>query len=500
MAGYIQNGSLPTPPISDAQASILDMILFPGFTRMSSAIQGYLTIDLSVYAPLLCFCGLCVFLCRRICKSLWEWLQTYCTSTIHLHYREDPYDMLILWISSQSFAQNTRSSLVTTNLDPSLSHSRNSHSNGGDANKKTFYYTPWNGRFLFRYKDRLVVFRRQYQAGDFRIREDVSISCFGRSSQILRELLSECRTEYAKLVQGKTCLYQHQDGIWTRSAVSDIRRISTVVLDKSKKRGLLDDMSDFLNPTAQRYYSNRGIPYRRGYLLYGPPGTGKSSLSSAVTGVFRLNIYTLNLGELNDASLKSLFAKLPSKCVVLLEDIDAVSSNRDTEIDSRQIATGSPQERKSASGKVSFSTLLNVIDGVGSQEGRILIMTTNYISRLDEALIRPGRVDYKVELGLADKKMTAELFSLVFKPMEGDTQKEVAERVERLAEEFAAKVPTLKFSAADIYSFLLKYRKSAEEAIENKPRRRWFKPPWPQNSQQAQPAPRSYCHPRALSH
>jgi chaperone BCS1 len=53
------------------------------------------------------------------------------------------------------------------------------------------------------YKGRLLVFRRQYQVRDFGSREDISISCFGRSPQILRELLSECRTEYAKLVQGK---------------------------------------------------------------------------------------------------------------------------------------------------------------------------------------------------------------------------------------------------------------------------------------------------------
>ncbi|KAI6709035.1 AAA family ATPase [Diplocarpon mali] len=153
-----------------------------------------------------------------------------------------------------------------------------------------------------------------------------------------------------------------------------------------------------------------------------PPGTGKSSLSSSIAGHFGLNIYILSLSTINEANLKSLFDKLPSRCVILLEDIDAVSSNRDTEVeDSRQITTGSPsQMSKSVGGKVSLSYLLNVIDGVGSQEGRILIMTTNHITRLNEALIRPGRVDKKVELGLADNKMTADLFCLVFKPVEGD--------------------------------------------------------------------------------
>jgi len=170
--------------------------------------------------------------------------------------------------------------------------------------------------------------------------------------------------------------------------VSKIRRTLTVILDEGRKRELLEDIRDFLDPASQKWYSDRDTPYRRGYLLYGPPGTGKSSLSSAIAGHFSLNIYILSLSTINEASLKSLFDKLPSRCIILLEDIDAVSSNRDADENARQIVTGSPsQQSKSASGKVSLSALLNVIDGVGSQEGRILIMTTNHITRLDEALI-----------------------------------------------------------------------------------------------------------------
>jgi chaperone BCS1 len=200
-----------------------------------------------------------------------------------------------------------------------------------------------------------------------------------------------------------------------------------------------------------------------------------------------LDIYILKLSAINEAILESLFAKLPSHCVILLEDIDAVSSNRDAETkDPRQMATGSPSQ-ESKSGQVSLSALLNAIDGVGSQEGRILIMTTNHITRLDGALIRPGRVDKKVELGLADNTMTADLFCLVFKPVQEDvalpedaqsgdntkvheaavSQREEAERVEQLAKEFAGNVPELKFSPADIFSFLLEHRKSPEEAIDN---------------------------------
>jgi hypothetical protein len=92
MAGYIENSPLPIQPFSDAQASILDL-LFPGFTHMSAAIQGYLTIDLNVYAPLLCFLRLLMFACGRICKYLLGLFETYCSKSIF--YSNKPHFLTI---------------------------------------------------------------------------------------------------------------------------------------------------------------------------------------------------------------------------------------------------------------------------------------------------------------------------------------------------------------------------------------------------------------------
>jgi chaperone BCS1 len=205
-----------------------------------------------------------------------------------------------------------------------------------------------------------------------------------------------------------------------RSAVVNRKRIEMVVLNESEKGKLLKDIKVFLSRTSQQWYSNRDIPYRRGYLLYGPPGTGKSSLRKSIAGRFDLDVYILGLSAINEVNLTSLFTKFPSRCVIRLEDVDAVSSDWDAETeDSCQIVAPS-LERKTASGKVPLSAVLSAIDGVASHEGRTLIMTTNHITRLNEALIRPGRIDKKVELGLGDKEVTADLFRLIFKPIEGD--------------------------------------------------------------------------------
>jgi len=100
----------------------------------------------------------------------------------------------------------------------------------------------------------------------------------------------------------------------------------------------------------------------------------------------KLNICYLNLSgdSLNDDSLNRLLNSTPTQSIILLEDIDAIFVGRESV---RGAKTG-----------VSFSGLLNALDGVRSQEGRILFMTTNHREKLDPALLRPGRADYHVLL------------------------------------------------------------------------------------------------------
>ena len=183
------------------------------------------------------------------------------------------------------------------------------------------------------------------------------------------------------------------------------RPLSSVIVEGDTKETLRQDAIHFLN--AEKWYVSKGIPYRRGYLLHGPPGCGKTSLVTAMAGELRLPIVVLRLNskELDDAVLISLLGQTPKDSVVLIEDIDCALPPHAEE-----------SFRMTSGGRlpVTLSGLLNAIDGVGAQEGRLLFMTTNRIDRLDEALIRPGRVDVQYYLGKATRPAAGELFDQFF--------------------------------------------------------------------------------------
>ena len=123
-----------------------------------------------------------------------------------------------------------------------------------------------------------------------------------------------------------------------------------------------------------------GITWKRVHLFHGPPGCGKTSMGLALASIFGYNIAKLTITpDLNSQDLEKLFQNLPNKTFLLLEDVDALFT-----------------ERK-ANTSVDFSTILNCMDGITTRPGLICIMITNFLEKLDEAFIRPGRVDCLVE-------------------------------------------------------------------------------------------------------
>jgi chaperone BCS1 len=127
------------------------------------------------------------------------------------------------------------------------------------------------------------------------------------------------------------------------------------------------------------------------YCLYGPPGTGKSSIIFSLASSLNKNINILNFGSgVTDSAFIALMSNMRENTILLLEDIDALFTNRQA-------------ESSTDKGFLSFSTLLNFLDGSLRKNGMIIVMTTNHPEKLDPALLRKGRVDYMIEIGYITK-------------------------------------------------------------------------------------------------
>lgn len=206
--------------------------------------------------------------------------------------------------------------------------------------------------------------------------------------------------ESYKKKYGKTIVYTSNSSIfWSSSSVRSPRSFDSVILSEGLKEDLLKDITTFQESAL--WYQDRGIPYRRGYLLYGPPGTGKSSFIIALAGYLGMSISIINLGStgMNDQQLSSLLDKSPPNSILLMEDVDAAFVKR---------KQGS--ESNSNSSDLTLSGVLNALDGIAAQEGSVVFMTTNHITKLDEALIRPGRCDRKMLFDYADKYQVRKMF------------------------------------------------------------------------------------------
>ena len=172
---------------------------------------------------------------------------------------------------------------------------------------------------------------------------------------------------------------------------------------------------------------------------------------------------------LDDDGLRRLFSGLPERCIAFIEDIDVKfhhTLNREPK------GSKTPRYR---SARISPSGLLNALDGVGAQEGRLLFATANRYEALDAALRRPGRIDYFVEFKPASQYQAGDLFKKFYLPTprtspykhpaiskDGDASEELDVLVER----FRELIPEGEFSMDALLGFLLMHKNQPRQAVE----------------------------------
>jgi cell division protease FtsH len=180
--------------------------------------------------------------------------------------------------------------------------------------------------------------------------------------------------------------------------VKDAGVVFDDVAGNQEAKESVKDIIDFLkNPDK---YARMGARMPRGVVFYGPPGTGKTMLAKAVAGEAGVPYFAFSGSDfvqmyvgVGAARIRDVFKKAREmgRCVVFIDEIDALGKKREA------LSSGGNDERSQT-----LNALLTEMSGFNANEGIIVIAATNRLDVLDQALLRPGRFDRQVEIGLPD--------------------------------------------------------------------------------------------------
>jgi mitochondrial chaperone BCS1 len=340
---------------------------------------------------------------RSLPLRLWSWVIYQTTMMLTVTDDDTSFEWIKEWFLEQKFMKRVR----WLDLDTSL--------RGDDA---ALIPAPGNHRLWYGGRPFWVWFSRKDETQGWTPRrlESLTFRTIGRDPEFLKRFVKEVVACHKRKIRLASYLY-HYNEAWRYVQAYTPRVLDSVILKPGEKEHLVEDIRTFR--ASYERYSKLGVPYHRGYLLYGPPGTGKTSLVSAVGAKFGMSIYAMNLTELNDRTLKIAIGSVPANSIILFEDIDCMKAgNRRPETGEWTVKgvqiPGSEKVDPADRLGVTLSGLLNVVDGFHAPENVLFVMTTNKIEALDPALLRPGRIDYKLFLGNAAHAQKVELYRRFF--------------------------------------------------------------------------------------
>lgn len=334
----------------------------------------------------------------KIPGFLWPILKRTFVTQIEFSNDDPSYQWVLAWLSKQAYLQKTKHVRVLSEPE----------TNSDDSSLRPLFSIP-AGFHWFRYKKQWiwVSFTKTRVVGSKTpaFSEELSISTIFSGKGFIESLVEEARMIFEKRDSSQLSIFilDAWGENWKKLSSKPVRPLSSLVYDHDKGNEILQDLLKF---TASRsWYNDMGIPWRRGYLFYGVPGGGKTTLIMALASETQKDIYILNLSkpDLSDDGLLRLMNNVPQGAFLVIEEVDCLFDGREVKNDKQMLT---------------FSGLLTALDGITSAEGRILFMTTNNFSKLDPALVRPGRADVHVEFSNASTSQAVMLFQRFFNTLD----------------------------------------------------------------------------------
>lgn len=277
----------------------------------------------------------------------------------------------------------------------------------------------------------------------------LTLFSFVYNTSYLKKYIEKIKEDYLKLIEDKRKYLQfyyklknidtcEREIIWYEKEFHTNKVFNKLYIKNKDK--ILNKINFFLN--NEQWYIDNGHPYTLGIGLHGPPGTGKTSFIKCLAKMTERHIIEISLNKIkNENDLYDVYyddkyhkynkeAIDFKKKIIIFEDIDCMSDivlkrehrqinevnkeltdimnvliNNDNDNDSdsenkkMSYKKSIPTVSSSSSTNLTLSSLLNIMDGISEDNGRILIMTSNYWNKLDKALVRPGRIDIELEMG-----------------------------------------------------------------------------------------------------
>jgi hypothetical protein len=303
------------------------------------------------------------------CDDVWSNREMFETLTQWLHCRSHSFFSRTISISRHN-KEDELGGTSTTTINESYS----------DAN---YNYLPiaGSGTHVLIHQRKLIWYNINVEENSNSgvIKKTLKIRCFGfTSSFLLNTLLSIF--EHRKPVGFRVSSYTRLNG-WINNRCFP-RPITSVALNRETKDEILQSMDRFF--ASRERYIDMGVTWKLSLMLAGEPGTGKTSLAKALASHYGKRLCTINLSSASDSSLEAAVDTMPNDSILLLEDIDCSCT-----------AFSSREHKQDEEAKfLSLSGVLNILDGIKTPDGLIVIMTTNYPERLDPAILRKGRTDH----------------------------------------------------------------------------------------------------------